>query len=121
MNRELNLKIKENIYKVEFPNVGKFIDVETRKAELSGDKYLSLLKIGTFSSIKALDFIDMVAWFEALLPDKFFIDDLKVDNILNLGVLDAKILLQVYKEQFLPWITQWMKLAEVIIEDKKDE
>jgi hypothetical protein len=123
LNRELVLTVKsgnvENKYTVKFPLVGEFIDIETKKVVLSQDKYLGLIKSGTFSSLKALDFIDMVAFFEVLLPKEFF-KDLKVDSILELGALDANELLKVYKEQFLTWITEWQKLMKIIPETKEE-
>jgi hypothetical protein len=123
LKREITLKVKtasvENSYNVSFDNIGSFVEVESRKAQLANDRYLGLLKSNTLSSIKALDFIDMIAYYEVFIPA--LIKDLKVDSITQLGVIDANELLKTYKEQFYPWLKEWLKILGIIVFEEEDK
>ena len=123
LNRSLVFEVKGNSYRLTFPTVAQFIDIESTKAKLASDAYGDMLKAGTMLSIKALDYIDLTANLTILCPK--LMEDLKADSILALDVFDAKELLKAYKEQYVPWMVQWQKvLAEVedrpVVEDDLD-
>jgi hypothetical protein len=119
LQRNLELKIvigaTERVYNITFPNVGKYIDVEVIKAQLTVSKnsldqstqYLNMIKQGTISSSMALDLVDMVAWFRICIPDlmKNAVGD--IQSVEDLDIFDAKPLLEVYRNTFLPWKNAW--------------
>ena len=140
MQREIVLKIKvgkvEREFKVKFPKVGQYIKVESRKAQLSvpngnvfdrSSQYNNLFRNGMLSSIKAMDLIDMIAWFEVCIPDLMEKSTEGLDSITDLDLFDAVPLLKVYKEQFLPWKNSWedvflgLNKEEEKKEDKKED
>jgi len=116
LQRELNLQVKGNTYKVEFPTVGKFLDIESTKIKVSRNEYGGFIQSLTRNSLKALDFVDMISYFSVLVPN--LLKDLKSDSYLDLDVMDANELLTVYKENFNPWIESWLK---VLRGDEKKE
>ena len=90
----------QNRYTVEYPTVGQMIDIESMKLVLSKGKYTEMILSGTKWMSRALNHIDMIAYFSILCP-KLLID-LKVD-FRQLSVEDSHDLVTVYQEQFLPW------------------
>lgn len=108
MNRTLELNVKGNRYVVEFPNIGRFQQIESIKQVLSKGMYSSLLNTSTISSIEALDMIDMEAYFTVLVPQ--MVKDLKCDVMSDLGIEDYLELKQVYQKQFVPWWNDIMKM-----------
>lgn len=105
MTREIQVKIRENSYKVEFPNVGKLQDIERLKAVLSGGMYGSMESNRTMDGQFALDMIDMEAYFTVLIPD--LIEDLKVKSFRNLSIEDAVEIKEIFVKQLLPFMKQW--------------
>lgn len=108
MNRSIELKVKGNSYQIEFPNVGKFQNIESTKQVLSKGMYSSLLSTGTVSSMEALDMIDMESYFNTLAPQ--LLKDLKCNTFSELDLEDYVELKKVYFEQFIPWWNDIMKL-----------
>lgn len=120
----------EKSYKINFPTVGQYIAVESRKAQLTiprgtsfdqSTQYLNLIRQGTKASIQALDLVDMISWFEVCIPDlmKNVVGELQ--GIEDLDIFDAQPLLKVYKEIFLPWKESWEKVFQGISEEPKEE
>ena len=108
MNRTLELKVKGNTYTIEFPNIGKFQNVESTKQVLSKGMYSSLLSTGTISSVEALDMIDIESYFSILVPS--LIKDLKCNTFSELDLEDYIELKKAYLEQFVPWWNDIMGL-----------
>lgn len=116
---KVNCANSTNSYKVDFPKIGNFIDVEVRKTELTHDSYLGMLKSNTIFAYCALDLVDMISWYETLIPQ--LMKDLKVNSILDLGIIDAKSLLDSYREQFSPWIKEWLDILQNVKEEVREK
>jgi len=118
INRNFTFKVKtvsfENDYPVKFPTAGDLMDIEIKKALLSGTVYSGIIAAGTQISEHVLDSIDMQATLEVLCPD--LIKDLPTDikSLRGLDIIDSNQLIIQYKKQMLPWQAGWMKtLSEV--------
>lgn len=131
LQREITLSIKignvDRNYKVKFPTVGQYIQVQSRQAELAtpitsqSTQYLNMIMKGTIASNTALDMVDMIAWFEICIPDlmKDTIGDIK--SIEDLDIFDVKPLLEAYKNIFLPWKESWEKIFYGVNDEEKKE
>lgn len=134
LQRTLTIPIKvgkvERNYVINFPTVGQYINVESRKAQLTIPKglsfdqstqYLNLIRQRTLASNMALDFVDMIAWFETCIPDLMKNTVGELQNIEQLDIFDAQPLVEAYKKHFLPWKTAWEKIFHGIVEEVKEE
>lgn len=115
-------KVK-NKYVVEWPTIQQMIDIESMKLMLSKGRYTDMIMTGTVWMQRALNYIDLIAYFSILCPK--LLKNLKVD-IRSIEVSDAhKGLLKVYQDQFLPWWNEYeemiSKLDEPEEENKKEE
>lgn len=115
--RSTELKIKGNSYKVSFPTVGQLIQIESLKITLSNGKYGEMLQSNMISMLNALDYIDMIAYFSTVCPD--ILKDAKVD-LSKIDALDAMELLDVYKNQFIPFWKTYEDLARGKFEVKEE-
>ena len=115
MDRNITLNVKGNTYQIEFPNVGKFQNIETMKQVVSKGMYSALLTTATLSSIEVLDMVDMEACFTVLCPK--LIKDLKCDGFGDLDIADYKELKEVYLKQFIPW---WNGILEMLRPQEKE-
>ena len=110
MDRQIVLLLKGNSYTVEFPNVGKFQQIETMKQVLSRGMYSSLLSMNTVSANEVLDMIDVESYISVLCPQ--IIKDLKCTSFSELGIEDYLELKKVYEEKFIPWWENIMLLLK---------
>lgn len=110
LSRIIAIPLQGNNYTIEFPNVGQFIEIETMKVSLSSGVYRSLVSLRTFGGNLALDYVDAISTFSVLIPQ--LRKDLKIDSLLNLNPIEAKEITKVYKDIFLPWYSEWMKLLK---------
>ena len=118
MNREIKISVKENSYKVSFPNVGQFLNIEALKATLSDGLYGAMQASRTIDSGFALDVVDMEAYFTVLCPD--LVKDLNVKSFRELDIVDVIELRTVFVDQMLPFIKQWRDIIAKIGQVNKD-
>lgn len=113
MQREKQIKFGEQIVTARFPNVRTFINIESRKAQLSDGQYLNMFRSGFIGAHKALDMIDAVANLEAFCGEglKKIMKD-GVDNILDLSVDDFEVIIDIYQNDLKPWIDGWMRVLK---------
>lgn len=135
LQRTIDLSIKvgtvERTYRVNFPTVGQYIQIEARKAQLTipltskfdnSTQYLNMIRQGTIASNYALDLVDMISCFEVLVPA--LLGDIKgIESIENLDILDAKPLLDTFNNVFKPWKKSWENLVTNLVkeEDQSEE
>jgi len=108
MERTIQFTVKGNSYKIDFPNVGKFQEIETMKQIVSKGMYSALLTTGTLSSMEVLNMIDMESYLSVLTPK--LIKDLKCDSFGDLDIEDFLQLKEAYQNQFVPWWNQILDL-----------
>lgn len=108
MEREIEFTVKGNPYKMKFPNVGQFLQIESKRIILTNDTYSQMLMSRLISAGKAMDMADMVATITVLCPE--FINDLKTKSILDLDIIDAKELIELWNTRIKVWVDSWMKL-----------
>lgn len=116
LDRQIEMNVKGNRYIIEFPNVGKFQQIETMKQVLSRGMYSSLLPMNTISSIEVLDMIDIEAYLTVMCPK--LIKDLKCDSFSELGLEDYLELKKVYQKEFVPW---WNKIIDLLNPKKAEK
>lgn len=115
VSRVLNFEFKGVSYPIEFPNVGKFRNVEVMKQSLSGGTYGAMIKTNNDNSFDALDMIDMEAYLTVLAPD--LIDKLECKSFSDLGLIDWMMLKDSYVKQFIPW---WSSIKKLLNPQKED-
>lgn len=112
LTRVIEFTTKGNTYTITFPKVGALIDIESKKASLAKGEYGTLISSNTVSAFNALNFIDMISYLTTLCPE--ILKDLKVNDIKDLDIMDAKELLDDFSSQVLPWINEWRTILNTI-------
>lgn len=108
LSKTVRIDIGDKPYEVSYPNIGQLIDIESKKAALANNLYGPISSMNNTFSNKALDIIDMLAFFITLIPD--LKDNLQgIKSVLELSPQEAKPLMKAYKTQFLPWFEEWEK------------
>lgn len=108
IKREIEITVKGEQFKLKFPTIGDYMAIERYKMNLSAGQYTQMANSNLLTFVEALDAVDMIAYFTVLAPD--ILKHLKVEMYSELDLLDAKPLLDVYKEEVKPWIDSWMKI-----------
>jgi hypothetical protein len=119
MQKEIDFRIKENTYKVSFPNVGQFVDIEVMKASLSKNMYSGMVSASTKPANYALDFIDMEAHLMVLMPEQF-LKDLKVNSLRELSIEDGLEVRKAFNTQLIPFIKSWQDLIDKKVKENSD-
>lgn len=107
MERVKSFTLKGNSYKVEFPTAGQFIDIETKKAELSNGQWGQLIKSPTISTFRSIQIIECIATLSIICPQ--LISDLKVKRLEDLDLIDLVEIYKVYQKNIYPWYTEWFQ------------
>lgn len=110
LNQSLKFKVAGKEYDVLFPKVGQIIDMDIQKSILSAGQYGNLMAMGLETSVFALDKIDIQAALQVLCPS--FFKDMKVSNIDELSIEDFNDLRKAYRDQFVPWYSDIIKLIK---------
>lgn len=119
MTRTLVFKLKENSYTIEFPTQGKFLDIESLKMRLSNGVYGELQSTRTADSELALDLIDAEAYLAILIGEPLY-KDLKVKAFRDLDLMDAVEIRNSFVEQVLPFIKEYRKALQDLMNTKKE-
>lgn len=120
MTKSEVLTVNGNKYPISFPNVGQMMDIEAFKMLYTKNKYIQL----SMSNLKAhtflLDMADAISYLSILIPK--LQKDLDIKDWWELDPHEAKKLVVVYKEQFLPWYLPYLKeLYKFDAKEDKDE
>lgn len=119
LSRELIFKFKDREYKIEFPTVGQFLDIENEKLMYSRGNWGGLVSSVANSSYRAVQLIECIANLKILCPQLF--KDLKEGvNILDIDAKDFASLFIVYKKQIKPWYSSWFKEFNDILQEDID-
>ena len=105
---KIDLKIGENIYSLDFPNIGQLISIERLKIKMSDNTYNQLLFGPTKQSQLAFTAVEAIATFTILIPK--LKEDLQIKNILLLPLPRIKEITGVYEEIFYPWYEEWFNI-----------
>lgn len=121
-SRSIVINIGPNEYPITYPNVGKQLDIDLLKLQMSNNTYDQLRYSFNPSFVKKADQLDAVATFNILIPK--LKKDITVTSLLNLESEQFEQVLSAYIDQFLPWYEEWnLALSkpkeEVVEEDKK--
>lgn len=116
INKELEFKIKGNAYKISFPNVGQYIDIQTTKMALSKNQYGSMERSFLPVMQRALNMIDIESIFSILCPE--MIKDLFPNGFNELGIKDYQELEKAYSEQVVPW---WQEIENLFTPEKEEK
>ena len=119
LERTKQFIFKGETYTVSYPKIGQMIDMESRKSMLSHGQYSNLVNVGTYSAFVTLDMLDMVVTLEALCSK--LMANLKVPSLLELDTVDSLELLNVYKKEVIPWLTEWNKVITAYMKSPQEE
>lgn len=102
------VKVFGREYKISFPTVGQYYDMEAMKQSLGKGFYNTMLGNITKAAQDALDMIDIEATITVLMPD--LIKDLKVARFKDLGIADYVQIRKLYDEEIFPFLKEVGKL-----------
>lgn len=113
------VEVLGNIYTVEFPTVGKFIDIKVLEQKLSKG-YSKELLMGLGEDIDAYLYITSYAHVKVLMPD--LSRDLKINSLLDLSLEDFEPITEVYLKEIKPWFDDIKnKLRDRTLNNDKSE
>lgn len=101
IEKQVEVKIENKTYTIEFPNVGQVMEIESKKIALGGGVYKGLVQAGTKSATYNLDLIDAISTFTVLIPE--LRKDLAVENFLDIDLFLGKKIVDAYNKQYYPW------------------
>lgn len=111
LKSELTLVIKDNTYKVKFPDTGKLIDLEQAKSLIQAPNNSS-------ASLWAYNLALAITTFRFLIPK--LQEDLNVKSFDRLELMESQELVKVYIKTFRPWFDSWInKVSDIFDEDEK--
>lgn len=105
--RSLSFTVKGEKFTVQFPNVGQLIDIESLKQAMTNNRYGAMAASGITSMYHALDAVDAIVFFQVVCPSILLF--LRVKDFSSLPQETSKELVEVYKQQILPWYSDIMK------------
>lgn len=105
--RSHSFTIKGEKFTVEFPNIGKLIDIESLKQAMTNNRYGAMAASGIASMYHALDAVDAIVFFQVVCPSVLLF--LRAKDFSSLSQETSKELVEVYKDQILPWYSGVMK------------
>lgn len=106
---------KDREYKIEFPTVGQYIDIETEKIELSSGKWSDLVISRTVSAYRAIQLVECIAVLKILCPKLF--EDMKVSDYKDIDAIDFTLLLKLFTKEINPWYSSWFKEFNDVLKD----
>lgn len=109
MDEILDFKFKGRVYMIEFPNVGKYRQIEILKQSISLGQYGNLFRTMTKQSEETLDMIDIESYLSTLCPK--LLKDLKIETFGDLSLSDSRSLKKEYQLQFVPW---WNNIEKML-------
>lgn len=115
--RELMLKINDQEYKLSFPTVGQFIDIEARKISYAANQYDGMLISTTTEAFRAKIMVDMAATYDILIPK--LRKDLTVKSMFELDLIQIHPFLDAYIKQYLKWHKEWMEYIDQLKVDEE--
>ena len=113
------ITIKNNTYTVSFPNNRGLLSIYARKAQLTKDRYDSLINSNEGNSLYMATMCDAIAFFSECMPAQFF-KDLNVSNLADLDAISGAELTEAYTRQFVPWYDQWINAIAEVMNPKKE-
>ena len=108
-----------NEYTITYPKVGNIIDIENRKMLLSNNRYSHLVQSELVGAALAADMIEIICVMGILIPD--LLKDLRVDSIIDLGPIEMKNLIKVYRNDIAPWYYKWIEEFKDLEEPHKPQ
>ena len=101
MERVKKFQIGEKAFTVEFPNIGKMIDMESLKQALTNGRYGVMASSAVVSMYQALDLVDAIAFYTICVPTvaKYY----DIDDYTSVAIDKVTELVMVYKKELKPW------------------
>lgn len=119
MDRILKFQYGGREYKMEFPTIGQYMDIETKKMELSKGKLGDLIAARTISSLRTVQCIECISLLQVLCPS--ILGDIKVLSLEEIDAKDFVSILKLYSETILPWYSTWFKeFNDALIDIQED-
>ena len=120
MESEFTFKVKGREYPVKEPTGGDLIRIENIKVQLTEGNYRQIASQLNTSANQALDIVDIQATLQVLCPAIF--ESMKVNSVLDLGLVHLKEISYEYEKQFSPWwkeIVKMMSAPYEAVDEKK--
>lgn len=101
MVTNIRIEFEGNSYVVKEPTTDDFLQIKTLKQLLSRNQYATWVREGTKEASLSLDIVDMIAFFQVLLPD--VVGDLVgYKNISEIPLAKVIPFVKVYRSEFVP-------------------
>lgn len=111
---EFNLREGSKKFKISFPTVGQFYDIEAQKQLKGKGLYGSIAGTNTVTAQHAADMIDIESTLSVLCPD--IMEEgkggLRCKSFADLDLEDYVEIKRVYVERFTPWWDNILKLLK---------
>lgn len=113
----ITIKVLNNTYEVNYPNVGQFVDIKVQENLISKGQLSDLILSGLSMAdeAEAAITIKIMAFFNICVPD--LIKDLKVKSLRDLSMIDFLEIRKIYVKQISPWLNEWQKKIRTIIDE----
>ena len=103
--------VKGREYRISFPNVGQYYDIEALKQSLGKGFYNMML--GN-RSVAAQNAIDIEATITVMMPD--LVKDMKVKSFRDLGLADYTEIREIYDKEIIPFLLETKRILSRPIE-----
>ena len=106
IERQKKFTINGATFIAKFPNVGQLIDLESFKQALTSNRYGQMAASGVASMYQALDLVDVIAFFQVVVPEvgKRF----DINNYTQMGLDEIKYIVDAYQNEIKPWFDKTM-------------
>lgn len=119
MERTKKFTLKGNSYTIEFPTAGQFIDIETKKSELSHGQWGKMVLSPTISTFRSVQMMECISILSVICPK--LMEDLKVPDLTKIDLIDLTEILKVYVKEIYPWYNDWFKEFNKAFTDNLEE
>ncbi len=124
LEENCTVKILDKEFKITYPTVSEYLNIQSRKMLLSNSQYDDLITRRSHSVAQAyyLDLIAALSTFVVLIPN--LEKSTGIENVMELDSITAKKIVVAYKTQFLPWYDKVQKVLydlDLIVEANEDE
>lgn len=108
------VKVKGKEYRISFPNVGQYYDIEALKQSLGKGFYNMMLGNRSVAAQNALDMIDIEATITVMMPD--LVKDMKVKSFRDLGLADYTEIREIYDKEIIPFLMETKRILSRPVE-----
>lgn len=119
LERTKSFTFKGKEYKIEFPTVGEYIEIENQKIIHSNGQWANLIQNQTISAFRSIQIIECISLLIVLCPQLF--SDMNVSSYKEIDAIDFLDLLLIYNKEINPWYSKWFNQFNSILLEANDK